>query len=82
MIFKGIKIYATARSYSPWSIDEDGQLDELEHEFDGYDLIAYTFSMDNNTYGGEWEYDTIEDCKAKIDELLKEVQKTNLEGVI
>lgn len=73
MEYKGIKIYASAKSYSLWSIDEDGRLDELEHEYEGFDLIAYTFGMDGND---EWEYDTIEDCKKKIDELLKENVKS------
>ena len=67
MKYKGIKIYASAKSYSLWSVDEEGRLDELEHEYEGYDLIAYTFGIDDND---EWEYATIDDCKAKIDELL------------
>lgn len=73
MEYKGIKIYASAKSYSLWNVDEDGRLDELEHEYEGHDLIAYTFGMDGND---EWEYDTIEDCKKKIDELLREDVKS------
>jgi hypothetical protein len=35
------EIRADAKSYSEWSVDENGKLNELEHEFEGHDIIAY-----------------------------------------
>lgn len=35
------EIRANTKSYSEWSVDENGKLLFLEHEFEGHDIIEY-----------------------------------------
>ena len=69
MTYKGYNIYANAKSYSLWSIDDDGKLHELEHEFEGYDFISYTFGNDEILDGEFGDFESLSECKNAIDGL-------------
>ena len=69
MRYKDFTIYANAKSYSLWSVDDDGTLYEFEHEFEGYDLISYTFANDEIQDGEYGDFETLDECKKAIDKL-------------
>jgi hypothetical protein len=69
MTYKDFTIYANAQSYSLWSIDDNGRLNELEHEFEGYDFISYTFGNDEVLDGEYGDFETLDECKQAIDKL-------------
>ena len=69
MIYNGFEIYANTKSYALWSIDNDGRLNELEHEFEGHDLISYTFANDDILDGEYGDFETLDECKKYIDKL-------------
>lgn len=70
MEYMDVKIYANAKGYSLWSIDEDGRLSEMEYEYDGWDIIGYTFTLDSDEYPSvEYEFETLQECKDKIKEI-------------
>jgi hypothetical protein len=56
MKYKDFNILANAKSYSLWTIDNDGRLDEHKYDFEGFDLISYVIESDK--YGiDESNYD-------------------------
>ena len=69
MTYKDCEIMANAKQYSLWSVDETGKLDELQHEYEGADIISYTFQSDkHNILGGDFgDFETIEQTKKAID---------------
>lgn len=73
MKYKGCNIYANAKRYTLWSLDNEGRLNELEHEFEGDDIISYTFA-NNEILDGEYgDFETIDETKKAIDK-LKEIK--------
>lgn len=73
MEYKNFKIMANAKSYSLWSIDDDGRLDELEHEYEGYDLLSYVIISDKYKVDeGSGDYTTLDKAKQAIDKIIKE----------
>jgi len=38
---KKYEIQADCKSYSRWSVDEKGDLQWIEHEFEGVDILSY-----------------------------------------
>lgn len=66
MKHKGVKILANCKQYSTWLLDEEGRLKEVEHSFEGADIISYTFGW------GETDFETIEEVKKQIDTLTNE----------
>ena len=73
MKYKNFKIMANAKSYSLWSIDDDGRLNELEHEYEGYDLLSYVIISDKYKVDeGGGDYTTIEKAKQAIDKIIEE----------
>lgn len=77
MTYKGFKIYANTKSYALWSINDDGRLDELEHEFEGHDLISYTFANDEILDGEYGDFETLTECKKAIDGLKLTAKNIN-----
>lgn len=71
MRYKGFNIMANTKSYSVWSLDDKGQLKDLEHDLGGHYVISYIFSNDD-ILGGEYgDFSTINDTKRAIDKLEK-----------
>ena len=70
MTYKGYTIYANTKSYALWSIDDEGKLNELEHEFEGHDFISYTFGNNDIFNGDNGDFATLEECKQAIDKLV------------
>ena len=69
MKYKDFTIYANAKSYSLWTVDNEGRLHELEHEYEGFDLISYTFGNDDILDGEHGDFITLDECKKYIDNL-------------
>lgn len=67
MEYKGYIIMATCKTYSEWSLNEDGSLGYKEHEFQGADVIEYKALT-------EYSELVIESCQS-IDEIKKEIDE-------
>ena len=74
MEYKGFKIYANTKRYALWSVDEDGRIHELEHEFEGDDVISYTFANDEVLDGEYGDFETVEQTKQAIDRVKSEIR--------
>jgi len=69
MTYKGFEIYANAKSYSLWTVTDDGKLCNFEHEYEGYDLISYIFVNDEMSGDEFGDFLTVNECKKAIDKL-------------
>lgn len=73
MKYKDFEILAETKSYSLWNLDNNGELKELVHDFEGNDVIAYTIVNDKyNIFAGDFEYKTIQGALDAIEVIAKE----------
>lgn len=66
MEYKGIKILAVGKSYSQWTLDSDGKLDDCHYDYDGVDVVSYTCNKYPHLEAG-----TIDELKMLIDKEVK-----------
>lgn len=71
MKYRSYYIAANTKKYALWHVDLQGELTERIQDFEGDEILSYTFMSDDicdNEYG---DFETIESCKKYIDELVK-----------
>jgi hypothetical protein len=68
------EILANCKRYTLFSLHDDGSLNELEHEFEGDDIVGYTFKNEKlDIIDGDYgDFNTILECKNFIDEEFKD----------
>lgn len=82
MKYRGFYLAANTQKYALWHIDSEGELAEHIQDFEGNDILSYTFLSDEILDGEYGDFETVKECKEFIDKLIDDELLADKKGEI